>query len=63
MTASLEFFALAVLGTSRCPDCVSAREARSMLVDHHLGTNLLIALAPFVVTLVVILLVVRAVQR
>jgi hypothetical protein len=63
MDASPELLALGMLSaSSHCPACQPAREARTMLIERDLVSNLLIALAPFVITLVVILLVVRAVS-
>jgi hypothetical protein len=64
MSASSELLALAGrAASSSCPACLPAREARTMLIEHDLTPHLLIALAPFLITLVVILLVVRAVSR
>ena len=57
--ASSEFLAAGMLATSHCPDCLPAHEARVMLFDHDFASTLLIALAPFAVVLLVILLVVR----
>jgi uncharacterized membrane protein len=60
---SPDLLALGMLSaTSLCPGCLSARDARTMLFDQELVPTLLIALAPFLVTLAIILLVVRAVS-
>ena len=45
-----------------CPDCPPAREARTLFFQLDFVRNLLFALSPFVVTLGLVLLIVRAVS-
>jgi hypothetical protein len=46
----------------RCPDCPPAREVRTMWFSLDVLHNLVVALSPFVVTLAIILVIVRAVS-
>jgi hypothetical protein len=43
----------------RCPDCLPAREARELLLEHEPLRTALLALLPFVITLAIAALVVR----
>lgn len=46
-----------------CPDCPTARDARTMVLENNLLTNLAFALAPFVVTLAVVGWLVRLIRQ
>lgn len=45
-----------------CPDCPPARAARAMFIDLDLARNVVVALAPFIVTLALVALIVRTVS-
>ncbi len=44
-----------------CPDCPPARAARAMFTDLDLARNVVVALAPFIVTFALVALIVRIV--
>jgi hypothetical protein len=46
-----------------CPDCPTARDARALALGDGFIAHLLIAAAPFVLTLGLIVLIVRALQE
>lgn len=46
-----------------CPDCPTARDARIMFFENNFLTNLAFALAPFVVTLAVVVSLLRSIRQ
>lgn len=46
-----------------CPDCPTARDARTMFFENNFLTNLAVALAPFAVTLAVVVWLVRSIRQ
>lgn len=46
-----------------CPDCPPVRDARALFFEQGFAENVARAFVPFVVTLVLVLLIVRAVER
>ena len=54
---------LTLVAALACPDCPPAREARRWFLERDLGVHLLIAIAPFVVVLALVLAITKLVDR